>query len=246
MPTLSSSDPVLETYAFWDRYSKQILAAIVFALLALAAFGGYRIYSERRLDKAAHALSSAKTPADFQKVTSEYSGTPAAGSAFLFLADAQKKEGKFAEANTTLQKFLDKYPKHELAGTARLAMAGNLETLGKKDEALATYQRLVTSDPKAFTAPVALLSQIHLLKEKNQLEEARRVCETILTQYRDSASATEATRQLRLLKPRNEAPTTAVQPTTVAPPVNKAPVVPGPSAAAPLAAPPSVAPMKKP
>ncbi|MEY2521220.1 MAG: hypothetical protein QOF24_2979 [Verrucomicrobiota bacterium] len=232
MPTLSSTDPILESQVFWERYKKVVMAALVIAVLALAAFGGYQFYSARRGDTAAERLGNAKTPADFQKVISEYPGTAAGASAYLFLANAEKNEKKFAEANTTLQAFLTKYPKHELAGTARLAMAANLEALGKKDEALAMYQRLVTSDPHAFTAPVALISEIHLLKEKNQIEEARRVCETIMTQYRESGSAQEAQRQLRLLKGGN-APAAAPPTTTITVP---APIQStGPSAAAPPA-----------
>ena len=222
MQTLSSSDITLERDIFWDRYKTAVMATIIVALLALAGYGGYRFYSERRADAAASLLAGAKTSAEFQKVINEYPGTPAGASAYLLLADAQKAEKKFNEANATLQAFVDKNPKHEMAGTARLAMAGNLEALGKKDEALATYQRLATSDPKAFTAPVALFSQIHLLKEQNQIEEARRVCETIMTQYRESRFAQEATFQLRRLKIKNEpapsAPaTTAASPAAVSP-----------------------------
>lgn len=219
MQTLSSTDIALERDILWERYKTPVLAGIIVVLLAVAGYGGYRFYSDRQATAGANLLASAKTPAEFQKVISEYSSTPAGASAYLLLADAQKAEKKFDEANATLQTFLDKYPKHELAGTARLAMAGNLEALGKKDEALATYQRLATSEPKAFTAPVALFSQIHLLKEKNQIEEARRVCETILTQHRESRFSAEATYHLRLLKPKNEpAPaTTAASPAAVSP-----------------------------
>lgn len=209
------------------------MAAIVVVLLAVAGYGGYRFYSEHRANAAANLLASAKSSAEFQKVITEYPATPAGASAYLLLADAQKAENKFNEANATLQAFLDKHPKHELAGTARLAMAGNLEALGKKDDALTTYQRLAASEPRSFTAPIALFSQIHLLKEKNQIEEARRVCEAILTQYRESRFAAEATYQLRLLKIRNEP--AASPPTTAAPPptaVSPAPPV-APSAAAP-------------
>ena len=232
MQTLSTTDIALERDIFWDRYKAIVMATIVVVLLAVAGYGGYRFYSERRADAAGNLLASAKTSAEFQKVITEYPGTPAGASAYLLLADAQKSEKKFDEANATLQTFLDKNPKHELAGTARLAMAGNLEALGKKDEALATYQRLAASEPRAFTAPVALFSQIHLLKEKNQIEEARRVCETIMTQYRESRFAQEATYQLRLLKIRNEPgaapPTTAASP---APPaVSSAPPVAPPAA----------------
>jgi len=234
MQTLSTSDPALEREVFWERHKTTVLGVLVVALLAVASFGGYRFYSDHRANAAASLLASAKTPAEIQKVITEYPSTPAGGSAYLLLADAQKTEKKFSEANATLQTFLDKYPKHELAGTARLAMAGNLEALGKKDEALTTYQRLAASEPRAFTAPVALFSQIHLLKEKKQIEEARRVCETILTQYRESRFAPEATYQLRLLK---SSDTPAPPPTTSAPPppaVNVAP--PSAQSAAPSAA----------
>jgi predicted negative regulator of RcsB-dependent stress response len=234
MQTVSTSDAALEREVFWERHKVTVLGAFAVALLAVAGFGGYRFYSEHRTNAAASLLAGAKTPAEFQKVITEYAGTPAGGSAYLLLADAQKTEKKFSEANATLQTFLDKYPKHELAGTARLAMAGNLEALGKKEEALTTYQRLAASEPHAFTAPVALFSQVHLLKEKNQIEEARRVCETIMTQYRESAFAQEAQYQLRLLKGNEPAPVppTAATPLPPPPAVSSAPPS-GPSAAAP-------------
>ena len=206
------------------------------------SLGGYRLYSERRDDAAANSLTSAKTAADFQKVIAQYPGTPAGGAAYLFLAEEQRKEKKFNEANTTLQSFVEKYPKHQLKGTARMAMAANLESLGKTDEALAAYQRLAADDPQGFTAPVALISEVRLLKEKNQNEEAQRVCETILTKYRESLVAGEATRQLRLLKPPVEtipAPTPA--PTAAVPPLLLRPSDP-PAAAAPTAAPPAAVP----
>jgi predicted negative regulator of RcsB-dependent stress response len=201
MPTLSSADPVLETQVFWDRHSKKVFAVLVLALLAVAAWGGYRFYTERRNTTAANLLTTAKTAAEYQKVIAQYPGTPAGGSAYLLLAEEQRKEKKFTEANATLQSFVEKYPAHELKGTARMAMAANLESLGKRDEALAAYQRLAADDPQGFSAPLAMISQVHILKEKNQLEEARRACETILTKYRESLVANEATRQLRMLKP---------------------------------------------
>lgn len=242
MPTLSSADPVLETQVFWERHKKKVFAALVFALFAVAAWGGYRIYTERREAAAAGLLASAKSAPDFQKVIAQYSGTPAGASAYLFLAEEQRKEKKFTEANATLQSFLDKNPAHELRGSARMAMAANLEALGKPDEALAAYQRLASDDAQGYSAPLAMISQVHILKEKNQTDEARRVCETILTKYRDSLVANEATRQLRLLKPPASADTaTAAVPT------------PGPSvpsllmrptdlpAASPAAVPPAIA-----
>ncbi len=239
MPTLSSSDPVLETQVFWERYKNVVFAVLILALLTVAAWGGYRFYSLRRAETAATLLATAKTPADFQKVIAQYETTPAGASAYLFLAEEQRKEKKFSEANTTLQSFVDKYPTQQLKGTARMAMAANLESLGKRDEALAAYQSLATDDPQGFTAPIALLAQVHIFKEKNQIAEARRVCETIMTQYRESLVANEAQRQLRLLK--GNEPEPLAQPAQLSPSISGTPM-PAASAAPPAATPPAAVP----
>jgi predicted negative regulator of RcsB-dependent stress response len=220
-----------------------VFAVLVLALLTVAAWGGYRFYSDRRAETAAGVLATAKTTADYQKVIAQYGVTPASQSAYLFLAEEQRKEKKFSEANTTLQSFIDKYPKHQLKGTARMAMAANLESLGKPDEALIVYQRLATDDPQGFTAPIALLAQVHIFKDKNQIAEARRVCEAIMTQYRESLVANEATRQLRLLKGNEPAP--PAQPAQLRPASGGTPM-PAASAAAPPAAPPTAAPAAPP
>jgi TolA-binding protein len=237
MSTLTSSEIAPDREVFWDRYKKEVMAVLVFALLAVAAYGGYRLYIDRRANAAANLLASAKSPSDFQKVITEYPSTSAGGSAYLLLADAQRNEKKFDEANKTLQTFVDKFPKHELVSTARLAMAGNLEALGKKDEALASYQRIVAGDPKGFIASVALYSQIHLLKEKKQIDEARKVCETLMTQYRESRLAGDAAYQLRLLKP--ETPPAPPTSATVAPAPPAAPSAPPAAQSVAPAAPPA-------
>ena len=238
MPTLTSTDDAPEREVFWDRYKKEVMAVLVLALVGVAAFAAYRFYTDRQANAAAESLSSAKTAADFQKVITDYPNTSAGASAYLLLADAQRTEKKFAEANTTLQTFLDKFPKSELLGTARLAIAGNLEALGKKDEALATYQRLVAGDPQGYAAPLALYSEIHLLKEKKQIDEARRVCETLMTHYRESRLAPDAAYQLRMLKPESS-PTPAPSVSVAPPPPAAAPSAPPPAQSVAPAAPPA-------
>jgi hypothetical protein len=120
-------------------------------------------------------------------------------------------------------------------------MAGNLEAQGKPDEALTAYQRLVAGDPHGFVAPIALYSQIHILKDKNQIGEARKVCETIMTQYRESRLVGDAAYQLRLLKPET-APTPVPAMTVAPPPPAAAPSAPPPAQSVAPAAPPAPAP----
>ena len=222
MPTVPppSYDAALETRVFWERFKTEIIAALIIVVLVIVGFGAYRFYSDRRAASASALLASAKSADAYQQVIADYPNTPAAADAYLLLAEARRKEKKFAEANTTLQVFIDKNPNHELVSTAKMAMAANLESMGKNDEALSMYQQIASTYPNSFNAPLALLSQVYLLKSKNQTEEARRVCETILTRYRESFWAGEAAQELRLLKPSassEPAPTSTIPPFLAAP-----------------------------
>jgi len=203
MPTStpSSRDAALETSVFWERFKTEIIVALIILLLGVAGFAGYRFYSDRRAAAASALVAGAKNAQDYQQVIARYPNTPAGADAYLLLAEAQRSEKKYAEANATLHVFIAKNPNHEFVSTARMAMAANLESMGKSDEALSMYQQITSAYPNSFNAPLALLSQVYLLKTKNQIEEARRICETILTQHRTSFWASEAAQELRLLKP---------------------------------------------
>jgi tetratricopeptide (TPR) repeat protein len=233
MPTAPppSRDVALETRVFWERFKKEITVALVIVLLAVIAFTGYRFYSDRRAATASALLASAKDAQEYQQVIASYANTPAAADAYLLLAETQRREKKFAEANATLQTFITKYPQHEFVSTARMAMAANLESLGKTDEALAMYQQIASAYPNSYTAALALLSQVYILKAKNRNDDARRICETVLTQYRTSFWAGEAMQQLRLLKPSSSpapgpAETSKVPPLLVRPPAPAPPPAP--------------------
>jgi TolA-binding protein len=203
MPTAlpPNRDAALETRFFWETHKTEIVAVLLLAVLAIVSYGAYKFYTQRREAGASILLGRAKTTRDFEQVISAYANTPAGANAYLLLADAQRNEKKFSEANATLQAFIAKYPKHELVTSAWMAIAANYESMGKTDDALATYQKGAATDPNNFNAPLALLSQVHLLKAKNKSEDARMICEKILTTYRESLWANEAMRQLRLLKP---------------------------------------------
>ena len=248
MPTAppTSQDAAVEAQVFWLRFQKEIAAALIVAVLALIGFTGYRLYTNHRDSNAAELLGNAKTAQDYQGVIERYAGTPAGASAYLLLAEKQRDEKKFAEANTTLQAFVDKNPEHEFVPAAQLMMAGNLEATGKNDEALAIYQQVAAKYPSSFSAPLAMISQVPLLKAKNRIEDARRVCEEILTKYRmpgqpteaggddrmETVWAAEAMRHLRSLKPAEQPKPAAAVGASGVPPMIAAPS-PAPAPAVP-------------
>jgi predicted negative regulator of RcsB-dependent stress response len=193
----ATTDPALDAQVFWYKFRNEIAILLVVAIVGIVGVAGYRFYRDRRDTTAATLFAAAKTPAAYQEVINRYGDTGAAASAYLLLADAQRKDGKYAEANATLLKFLDKFPRHELATTARMAMAANLQAMGKQDEALATYQQIASVNATSFNAPMALIEQVHILQDEGKINEARRICESIMTQYRDSYAAMEANQLLR-------------------------------------------------
>jgi TolA-binding protein len=192
-----SSDPALEAHVFWYKYRKELAILLVIFIIAIFGVAAYRFYRDRRETTAATLFSAAETTSQYEEVINRYGDTTAAASAYLMLADELRRQSKYAEANATLVKFLEKFPKHALASTARMAIGGNLETMGKQDEALATYQQIASSNAASFNAPSALIAQVHILQDKNRIDDARRICETIMTRYRDSYAAMEAGRLLR-------------------------------------------------
>jgi hypothetical protein len=66
---------------------------------------------------------------------------------------------------------------------------------------MAVYQQIVAMDSGSFNAPRALLAQAKILQMKGRVDEARRICETIMTQHRESFAAAEASQLLATLKP---------------------------------------------
>ncbi len=225
-------DPSIETEVLWMKYKTPIIALALLLLVGGALYGGYVLYTNHRDDAAATELAQAKDLAGYQKVLSDYSNAPAASSAALMAAAEQRKAKQFAESNTTLQKFISSHPKHELATTAQMAVAANLDSLGKPDEAMAQYQRVAAEHPRDYNAPFALLGQVPLLKAKGQIDQARQVCETVLTQYRESEASGEASRYLRTLK----SPVAAAPVASALPASTVAPATPTPTASVAAAA----------
>src|SRR5207237_2527062 len=95
-----------ESVALSCRFHKEIATCFVIVILALVGFAGYRFYTSRRNSTAAELLGNAKTPHEYQEVIDRYAGTPAGASAYLLLAETQRDEKKFAQANSTLQMFV--------------------------------------------------------------------------------------------------------------------------------------------
>ncbi len=181
--------------AFWIQYRRLFIRLFIVALLAVAAWGAFLFMEYRKRAGSEEALVNAKTTEDFRKVTTEWSGTPAAGTATIRLAEELRKEGKAAEAAEALRSFLAKYPAHPLRVGAAHALAASLETAGKLDEALVAYKEFGSANGRSAFAPLAAIGQARVLIAQNKTEDAQKVLEFAEQKYQGSPFAYEA-RQL--------------------------------------------------
>ncbi len=186
--------------AFWIMNRRLIIRLLIVVLLAFAAWGAWLFMDYRRRAGSEDALGNAKTAEDFRKVTADWSGTPAAGTAHFYLAEELRKSGKPAEAAQALRDFLAKYPLHPLRVEAAHALATALETAGKNDEALAAYQEFAAAHGRSAFAPLAYVGQARTLIALNRPEEARKVLESIEQKFAGNPLMEEATMLLDEIK----------------------------------------------
>jgi hypothetical protein len=178
--------------AFWILHQRLILRLVIVALLAVAAWGAWLFMDYRRDAGSKEALVAAKTAADYRKVTADWSGTPAAGTAYIRLAEELRKEGKPAEAAQALREFLEKYPVHPLRVGASHALASSLETAGKLDEALAAYQQFASAHGNSSFAPLAFIGQARVLLALGKPEDARKALESVEQKFATNPFAEDA------------------------------------------------------
>lgn len=195
-PALSTPAPQppqeFDLLAFWIMHQRLIIRILIVALLAVAVWGAWLFMDYRRRAGSEDALGNAKTAADYRKVTADWTGTPAAGTAFIRLAEELRKEGKPADAAQALRDFLDKYPLHPLRVAASHALASSLETAGKFDEALAAYQQFAASHGRSAFAPLAYVGQARVLMSLGRQDEARKVLESIEQKFSGNPLMEEA------------------------------------------------------
>lgn len=183
-----------------DNLKKIILAAFLLVL----GVAGYIVVSGMETAKdtsAGEALQAASDIAAYRDVIENFPATPAAGSAALFIAEQQWKDGSQEESISTLRSFISDSPDHPAVGNARLSLASHLIAQEKAEEAKPLLEE-IAKDPKSkHIAAFALLTLGDLAAQEGHEDSARTHYESALNDFPDSNPSTNslATRRLSLL-----------------------------------------------
>jgi predicted negative regulator of RcsB-dependent stress response len=186
--------------AFLDRNQKGLIVfAILLALGAIAAVI-YRGVERSRQETAGAALTKASDLASLQAVVDGHSGTVAAGSALVLLADSQWADGKKDEAVGTLQKFIADSPAHPAIPTAKANLGSKLMSQGKTGDATRIFEDLASDSSARFIAPFALISLGDMAKAAGETDKAETSYNKVKSDFPDSSFADMATKRLAILK----------------------------------------------
>lgn len=195
------------TEAFFIKFKKQILIAVVAVIVVIAGLLLYKAYVQApREDKASTALAKGQQYfnqeqfdkalngdgagyAGFVKIASDYSGTDAANLADLYAGLCYANLGKWAEAVTYLEQFSSKGDAM-ISPSAMAALGNAYANTGNVDKAISTLKKAADmADSKAedgtnnSLAPTFLIQAAQLLESQNKSDEALKIYQDVKKKY---------------------------------------------------------------
>ncbi len=181
---------------FWAQHGRKVLIGSALLLLILIGIGAYLGYQAVRNSSAAQAFAGAHDVKGWESVIQRYSGTIAAGNAYLQIAGTQAANGQYGESDKSYQTFIKDYSGHPLFVNALFGLASNAEAEGKTDEALKYYSDISGSNRYGsdYLAPMALYYQGRMTEKTGKQREALQDFEEVLQRYPQSAMAVWARR----------------------------------------------------
>lgn len=195
------------TEAFFIKFKKQILIAVVAVIVVIAGLLLYKAYVQApREDKASTALAKGQQYfnqeqfdkalngdgagyAGFVKIASDYSGTDAANLADLYAGLCYANLGKWAEAVTYLEQFSSKGDAM-ISPSAMAALGNAYANTGNVDKAISTLKKAADmADSKAdgginnSIAPTFLIQAGELLESQGKKADALKLYQDIKKKY---------------------------------------------------------------
>lgn len=198
------------TEAFFIKFKKQILIAVVAVIVVIAGLLLYKAYVQApREDKASTALAKGQQYfnqeqfdkalngdgagyAGFVKIASDYSGTDAANLADLYAGLCYANLGKWAEAEKSLDAFSSK-DDQMISPAAEAALGDVYAHLNQLDKAVEAFKKAASmADSKAeddannSLSPAFLIKAGEVLESQNKKQDALNIYQDIKKKYVNS------------------------------------------------------------
>lgn len=173
----------------WINHRGSVIAGIAGVIgIAIVIIGAMAVTHANQIASAS-LLSEATDDAGFHAVISKFPHSAAAANAMLLLAASLRDAGKIDASNELYSEFAERFPNSSLAVSGLLGRASNARVSNHPDQAISSYQQAAAAFPQSYGAPFALFSQVQLLVQTGKAEDAKKVLQSLVTQYPGSAAA---------------------------------------------------------
>lgn len=164
---------------FLDKNQKKLffLAALIF--LGVLAYVLIEGLEKKNAAEAGAAFMQATDEESLNKIITDHSSSPAAGSAAMAIAQLRTTDDDRTKA---LEHFINTYPDHPGVPAKLLELALIQMNAGKNGDADNTLNKLISNDKSAFLAPRAKIALADIAASNNDLAKA----EQIYTEIKDS------------------------------------------------------------
>ncbi len=180
---------LLKLWSWLEENKKVVIAGAVVVVIISFFFWFSSVQHTQKEIGAGQAIANlmvspaGESPAAYQKIASDYSGTLGAQRAALQAAVMLFDQGNYADAQTQFQQFLDANPDSQFYNQALLGNAACLAAQGKSDLAITAYQRVISTAPAG--APEMNAAQFAIAG----IEESQGRLNDALNYYEDVAAA---------------------------------------------------------
>lgn len=164
---------------FMEKNQKKImiLAGLIFvSVLAYVFMTGLK---KKNAAEAGAAFMLANDEDSFKGIITNYSSSPAAGTAAMAIAQLRTTDD---DRTAALNHFIDSYPDHPGVPAKLLELALIQMNAGKNSDAELTLNKLISNEKSAYLAPRAEIALADIAAFNNELDKA----EQIYTQVKES------------------------------------------------------------
>ena len=197
---------------FLENNQKLLLLVAILIAVGAAAYVVMVGVEKGKQETAGASMIDALNEDELKKMIDEHSGSKAAKSAKLLLAETQWTTNERQASIATLRSFLADEADHPAAATAKASLASKLVTEGKSEEAVPMFEDLVDDPATRHLSAYALISLGDIAAAAGDTDKAKSHYERVNAEFSDSDFSASASSRLRDLG--------AVAPVEVAAPEN--------------------------
>jgi predicted negative regulator of RcsB-dependent stress response len=161
-------------------HGTRILVGVCVGLLIVGGVSLFKTNKQQKLVDSSRILSTARSMAELESLTTKYAETPAAPLALLKIAKMHYNDENLDMAKNLYLDFQEKYPEHPLYLAAGMGELHCTEATGETEQALHGYTAFANENPDNYLTSQAVFGQGRCLVSLGRNQEAKELYEEFM------------------------------------------------------------------